>query len=215
MLVRSMSDEMAKCESAWRSFEMLAGPNVHGLKGAQKPSHDAYVRFLHHLYEFYLSAICRDAQDTDWDKRGPSKKPHEAHDQRIASEALRCVNSKIHSIEHDYAPKWENQITYYKGLLPLVCDAKGQLITDFGKAFREVRNHHAGHATVKRPKVSAIAFYRKYHALVYLLFQNTWSWRNARSTVGYDFDLSLPAKPLAHSPIGTNGGHRKREGSPP
>lgn len=194
MLVRSISDEMHKCERAWRRFEALAGPNIHGIGGFQKPTHDAYVDFLHHLYEFYVAAMIRDAKDESWASKITGRKPEEARDERLSVEALRCVKSKIYSIEIKYAPRYENDISYYQKLLSLLQDSAGQLAPNFGQAFRRVRNHHAGHATTDRGEISVLDFFNKYHPLVYLLFQNAWSWRNASSTIGTDFDLCPPKK---------------------
>lgn len=185
-----MADEMQKCQRAWAEFERLAGPNILKIPGFQKPTHDAYVDFVHHLYEFYLAAMRRDAKDTKWDERFPNRDRHEVRDTKFSAEALRCVKSRIHAIEHKYAPAWENDLSYYQELLPLVQDATGTLITTFGTALREVRNHHAAHASLKRSTTSVIEFFKQYHPLVYLLFAAAWTWKNATSSIGEDFDLS-------------------------
>jgi hypothetical protein len=192
-LVQSMSDEMQKCEDAWRSFEKLAPLNVLGVKATRKPAHDVYVRFLHHLYEFYMSAICRDERNTCWDSETSAKKRHEIRDLRVTAETVRCVRSHILAIEKGYAPSWANDARYYKTLLLLVQGERGEPITAFSESFRQVRNSHSGHVSSRRPNVSVIGFYQRYHALVYLLFQNTWSWRNASSTIGHDFNLASPS----------------------
>jgi len=195
-LVAGLEDEAMKCVSAFAKFERLAAGNANGVVLFQKPSHDAYVNFIQHLYEFHKGCFIRERLDTCWFKRSLSKKPEEVMDDAFSVEAWRLLSGIISSIEKGFSPSLENSISYYEQLLLLVerkntRSKVGKLIPDFGKALRDVRNHHGGHVTTRRPEISVLEFYRKYHGLICLLNRNVYTWNSsAGNGIGSDFKLS-------------------------
>lgn len=75
------------------------------------------------------------------------------------------VTSRIDRIRCGKAPSDENDISYYKNLLPIP--------ESFAKDFRMYRNKLAGHASYERTKLLNLTeFYLKYHSYLYFLFKD-------------------------------------------
>lgn len=157
--------EFSLCKDSFEEFSYLAGLNIIGEqdKIITIRCHDAYSRFLNHLYEFYVGCIKRDQNSL-------KKLDHKLLDKILNSEVRKLLLNKIHAIENGYAPSWENHISVYQVEVP----------EDFGEQFRFIRNRTA-HVSIMRanpnPDLSLADFYNQYHSFVCLLYNAAqWLW---------------------------------------
>lgn len=157
--------EFILCKESFEQFSCYAGLNI--IRKQDKITkircHDAYARFLSHLYEFYVGCIKRN-------QRNLKKLDYRLLDKIFNAEVRKLLLNKTHAIENGYAPSWENHISVYQIEVP----------EDFGKQFRWIRNRTA-HVSTKRanpdPDISLVDFYNQYHSFVCLLFNAAqWLW---------------------------------------
>lgn len=184
----TLAHEFLLCKESFDRFIYFSSMNILGKRDKFTiiRSHDAYSRFLSHLYEFYVGCIQKERCDT-------GKIPHGDLDKLFNAEVTRILYSKVHAIENGYAPSWENHISVYQVDVP----------DDFGTQFRRIRNR-TSHVSIKRAEpsseLSLVEFHKKYHKFVYLLFaMPLWSWsaENIEKEDWMsieDFDLSVKAE---------------------
>ena len=96
-------------------------------------AYNAYARFIHHLYEFTLSAIARDRGDT-------TKLQAVDADRYVASYLQRALRKRRDAILDGTAPSWENHISAFPEDIPATLPAD----------FRRTRNIAHGHAGTQR-----------------------------------------------------------------
>lgn len=161
----TLAHEFLLCEESFERFIYFSRMNILGKRDKFTiiRSHDAYSKFLSHLYEFNVGCIKRERCDT-------STIDHKDLDNLLNAEVTRILGQKVHSIRNGYAPPWENQISYYEVTVP----------DDFGEQFRRIRNR-SSHTIIKRVNpgsdLSLVEFNRKYHVFAHLLFKSAqWSW---------------------------------------
>jgi len=163
---KAITHEYYKCRDAFERFRITAEGII--LSGQNKEisyrAYNAYSYFIHHLYEFLMACHARDAGNTSiTNKRGPERT--EYLDSLLIDDAHRVVNARIDRINRGDAPDWENDISHYKGLLPIP--------ENFGEDFRVYRNKVAGHASFERiSELNLTEFYKKYHQHLYLMYRD-------------------------------------------
>jgi hypothetical protein len=155
--------EFNLCKDSFEQFSYFAGLNILGEqdKITKIRCHDAYSRFLNHLYEFYVGCIKRDQNNF-------KRLDYQLLDKIFNVEVRKLLLNKIHAIENGYAPSWESHISVYQVEVP----------EDFGEQFRSIRNRTA-HVSIKRanPDLSLADFYNQYHSFVCLLYNAAqWLW---------------------------------------
>lgn len=161
----AITHEYYKCRDAFEEFRISAENLI--LTGHDKyksyRTYNSYSYFIHHLYEFLLACHGRDFENKDiTDKR---EERNLLIDSLIEEDAIRVVSSRIDRIRCGKAPNDENDISYYKNLLPIP--------ESFAKDFRVYRNKLSGHASYERTKLLNLTeFYLKYHFYLYLLFKD-------------------------------------------
>lgn len=152
-----LAHEFFRCDQAFLDFAELAVVNIGGKsnKRMRLKMFDAYSRFLHHLYEFYV---------------GVMKLPHnrerfkDGRDHAIQTELERAMRVRADRIRAGRASKHENDLAYYEKRIP----------KEFARCFREARNRVA-HADPKRTGIgdslTLPQFYNNYHRYVILLHE--------------------------------------------
>lgn len=133
--------------------------------------HDAYSRFLHHLYEFWLGIVRWKTPKSCWGDAGK-------RDAVITKEAGNAIRRKILVLRETAPPGWEEQVRRLEGSID----------SDFAKHFRLVRNRTA-HALYQRARPSADDltlgdFFLSYHHAVLCLFETAkfaWTVRDIES----------------------------------
>src|ERR1700730_10971936 len=109
----ALKHEFLRCDDAFNDFASSAKIMI--AQGENRriayKTYNAYARFIHHLYEFMLSAVARDRADTaplssDW------------ADRYIASHAQRILTNRREAILNGTAPEWENDISAYPEEIP-------------------------------------------------------------------------------------------------
>jgi hypothetical protein len=133
--------------------------------------HDAYSRFLHHLYEFWLGIVRWKTPKSCW---GDARK----RDAVLTQEAGNAIRRKILVLRKTAPPGWEEHVRRLDGSID----------SDFAKHFRLVRNRTA-HALYQRacPAVNELtlgAFLVRYHYAVLCLFETAkfaWTVRDIES----------------------------------
>ena len=124
-------------------------------------TYNCYVRFIQHLYEFYLGAAARDSLDID-----KLKLSGVAADNYIHSYAARALKKRRDAILDGTAPSWENHISAFPEEIP----------AEFPAEFRHIRNWASVHNSVKRAKRNLTEFYDKYHSIVHIMYFEARSW---------------------------------------
>lgn len=164
-LTTTLVHELALCKESFDRFTYFAGKNIYGddSKKIKIQSYNAYVSFLHHLYEFYIGCIKREFRDTASIKS-------EVSDDVLNKEVEKLLRNKRNAIENGYAPKWENHISVYQVDVP----------KEFASSFRQIRNRTA-HADIKRAapegQLTVGKFYERYHQFIYILYESPhWIW---------------------------------------
>lgn len=170
-LSNALKHEFLRCEDAFRDFEATGTRMIMMAQYAAqigKPiasqdrrqiaykTYNAYSRFIHHLYEFLVGALSRDAQST------ASVDPTTA-ERYIAGHSQRILTNRREAIKNGTAPSWENHISVYPEKIP----------QDFPKDFRQFRNKAIGHVSHERSTLSMSEFYERYHMYLYMLFDET------------------------------------------
>jgi hypothetical protein len=180
-----LAHEFLLCTESFERFAHFGKLNILGKrdKRTKISSHNAYARFLHHLYEFYVGCWKRDRHDT-------SDIHYTMRDKMFNAEVAKLLRNRIDAIKGGYAPVWENHISAYQVDVP----------SNFGEQFRQVRNRTA-HSNIKRSAsgtdLSLAKFYEACHPFVYLLYyagQGMWTVKDIEA---YDwkeieqFDLAV------------------------
>lgn len=161
-LAIAMQHEYLRCRDAFEDFTRQAGMLI--LRGQSRPlaysAYNAYARFIHHLYEFLLSAIARE--------RGSAAKIHYLDaEQRIMAEAQRAVTARRDAIVARRAHWAENDLAAYPETVPPA----------FARDFRRHRNIALAHVALERSALSLSDFYASYHPFLYLIYADAhWSW---------------------------------------
>jgi len=193
-LTTTLVHEMFLCKASFEEYAKLAQMNIMGYKGKELKvrCHDAYARFLTHLYEFYVGCIQRD-------RRSLASVDNKLIDRMLTGEVRKLLRHREEAILNGTAPSWENHISVYQVEVP----------ESFGEQFRKIRNRTA-HASVKRSvpgdEITLAGFYSSYHKFVYLLFYHgQWLWtvsdieaHNWRAIE--DFDLAVRSREAFNDP---------------
>jgi len=184
-LTTTLVHEMFLCTNSFDLFASLAARNILGARDKRTKilCHDAYARFLSHLFEFYVGCIQRDRGSTSSVDSG-------IIDRTLTVEVRKLLKNKVDAIKGGYAPSWENHVSVYQVEVP----------DEFGVHFRKIRNRTA-HASIKRSNpvddLTLAEFYRRYHGFVYLLYrsgQRLWRVDNIEAhhwRAIEEFDLSV------------------------
>lgn len=144
-------------------------------------AYNAYASFIIHLYEFLISLHARDLGLTEIKNKGGRQK-YEILDSLIQSTANKVVKNRIYMIEKGLAPKFENDIEFYKKLLPIP--------DDFSKQFRQTRNKISGHVTYERiKKIDLTKFYETNHTYLYLMYRDCGDFWSNRSNEFPELEL--------------------------
>lgn len=156
-----LQHEFLRCDDAFADFEQAATNMI--FQGENRRiayrTYNAYARFLHHLYEFVLSAVARERHDT-------TQLGHEMKDKYIASHTQRILSNRRHAVLNGTAPSWENDISAFPEKIP----------PTFAAEFRQVRNVVYGHALAARATLNLSDFYSRNHMYVYMLYQDIKKW---------------------------------------
>lgn len=159
-----LAHEYFRCDQAFLDFAELSIVNIGGKseKRLRLKMFDAYSRFLHHLYEFYLGI-----SKLHYNR----KRATGGIDILIQDEVERIMRVRAERIRQGRAPRWENGLSYYEKTVP----------AEFAMHFRQTRNRIA-HATAGRAGANGALtlpeFYHKYHRYVYLLYEEAeWLWK--------------------------------------
>lgn len=173
-LCKALTHEFLRCDDAFSEFFAHAQVMI-ARKDQDKRTayrcYNAYVRFLHHLYEFQLGAVARDRLNT-------ASLDHIMAGKYIMSEIERIMENRRDNIRSGTAPAWENDLSYYEGRVP----------ADFADRFRDLRNKSSGHVKYERAKLNVSEFYRDYHKYVYLMYFEAKSWWGRRKDAFPDLD---------------------------
>ena len=163
---RAITHEYYKCRDAFEQFRIVAEKII--LTGQSREisyrAYNAYSYFIHHLYEFLMACHARGSGNTSiTNKKGKERTKY--LDSLIEKDIRKIVTMRIERIKRGDAPSWENDISYYEGLLPIP--------SDFSSEFRTYRNKVSGHASYERiAELDLTKFYQKYHAYLYLLYKD-------------------------------------------
>lgn len=162
----TLKHEFLRCDDAFNEFASSAKIMIgqgENRRIAYK-TYNAYAKFIHHLYEFMLSAVAREREDTaqlssDW------------ADRYIASHTQRILTNRREAILNTTAPAWENQFSAYPEKIPLA----------FAAEFRQARNIASGHATFKRSNCNLTDFHARNHMCLYMINYDIGSWWGRQS----------------------------------
>ena len=156
-LASALKHEFLRCSDAFEDFAASAKLSLVKPKDRRIAfrTYNAYGRFIHHLYEFYLGAAARDRQDN-------ATLSAELAERYIHSYAQRALNIRREAILDGSAPSWENHISYYPEKIP----------DGFPREFRKFRNVVSGHVTGERVTLSLTDFYERNHKFLGILFQH-------------------------------------------
>ncbi|RYE50093.1 MAG: hypothetical protein EOP21_04595 [Hyphomicrobiales bacterium] len=173
-LCKALKHEFLRCQEAFEEFAIKSKIMFVRNDGDRRTAYscyNAYVRFIHHLYEFEMGAVIRDRLDT-------GNIAHTLADKYILSEMHRILRNRREAIIDGSAPDWENDLSYYPSQPP----------SDFAEKFRKIRNKSSGHVSYERPKMNITDFYRDYHKFVYLMYFEARSWWGRQFDVFPDLD---------------------------
>jgi hypothetical protein len=177
-LATVLAHEFFLCKESFEYCETFFKKNImgHRSKSIKIKCHNAYSRFLHHLYEFYVGCFKREINDM-------KKIKHDLLDKLFNNEVKKLLRNKEHSIKNNYAPSWENHVSVYQVSVP----------EDFGTQFRKIRNRTA-HVDIQRsePTLSLARFYDTYHSFIYLLYESAQAWWEIKNIE--EFDLAIQNK---------------------
>jgi len=166
----ALKHEFLRCEDAFKDFERSAHvmimkaqadktagvtPTAHDSRFIAYKTYNAYVRFIHHLYEFMVGALARDTGTT-------AQIESQRAELYIMSQANRILQGRRSAILNGTAPKWENHISVYPESVP----------PEFAYQFRTFRNKLSGHVKHERSTMSLSEFYDKYHMYLYMIYWN-------------------------------------------
>jgi hypothetical protein len=157
----ALKHEYLRCDDAFNDFASSAKIMIE--EGENRriayKAYNAYARFVHHLYEFMLSAVARDRGDT-------AQLSAEWADKYMASHFQRILTNRRQDILNGTAPAWENHISAYPENIPPT------LATEF----RRVRNIASAHALPARSDLNLSDFYARNHMYLYMLYYDIRSW---------------------------------------
>jgi hypothetical protein len=169
-LASMLKHEFLRCADAYDDFAESAKIVVE--KGDNRriafKTYNAYARFIHHLYEFFLGAAAIDRGDD-----APSKAA-ELAERYISSYAQRALTNRREAILNGTAPPYENHISYFPETIP----------SGFAREFRKFRNVVSGHVSGERATLNLSDFYARNHKFLGIMFRDAGShW----GTIGDDF----------------------------
>lgn len=155
----ALKHEFLRCDDAFHAFE-VAALNLVAAEGDRRfayTAYNAYARFVHHLYEFLISAASRELKNV-------SSLPAVVADQWIAMYTQRVLTNAREAIisGRDPSRKLEN--------IPV------RVPLHFPREFRSCRHVAIGHASYKRASMSLSAFFNDNHGYLYLLYADAGSW---------------------------------------
>lgn len=162
----SLKHEFLRCDDAFNDFAASATTMIRlgeGRRIAYK-TYNAYARFIHHLYEFYMGAAARDFRNAD-------QLSAETAERYVASQTQRILTNRREAILNGTAPIWENHISHFPENIP----------PSFPAEFRRLRNVASGHVSIKRSKLSLTEFYDKHHKYVHMLYLEAKNWWGTRT----------------------------------
>ncbi len=174
-LTVTAAHDYLRAQAAWELFLQLSSDNINGKEDKRHllAMYDAYARFVHHLYEFYVACIKRNRQST-------SDIPHPERDRILQVEASKLMNNRAARIRRGDAPSLENSPEYYETPVPPY----------FAEHFRTVRNRTA-HADYRRSLptsgISLADFFRQYHRYILLLFEEAHFVWNVKDVENFDW----------------------------
>lgn len=158
-LKATMVHELFLCSERISEFKMLAfaDSSSRRSKAWKVRRHDAYSKFIHHLFEFWVAAAQRNALST-------KSLPSDVLDELLTLEARKAIRNRRDAIEHFKPVGWERSIQLLR-----------EVDNDFGKHFRLVRNRtaHVSHRRAQ-PGVDDITlgqFFIRFHHAVAALFE--------------------------------------------
>jgi hypothetical protein len=157
----ALKHEFLRCDDAFSDFAAAGTMMItHGEnRRIAYKTYNAYARFIHSLYEFFLGAIARERHDT-------KQLPADMADKYVASETQRALNKRREAILNGTAPSWENDLIYYPEAIP----------PEFAQAFRRCRNKVSAHVTHERSNLNLSEFYDKYHKFLGILYHEAKNW---------------------------------------
>lgn len=159
----ALKHEFLCCHDAFKKFEAFATVII--IKGSNPwlsyKAHNAYSKFVHHLYEFMVAAYARDAGNTKITNKKANGKAR-AIEAYINRHAQRVLTNRRAAILTGAAPSYENDLSYYPETIP----------RGFAEEFRRLRNRHA-HATHQRSALSLASFYETHHKYLHLLYKES------------------------------------------
>jgi hypothetical protein len=186
-LKATMVHELFICSERISEFKMLAFADsaTRRLKAWKIRRHDAYSRFIHHQYEFWVAAAKRDALNT-------ASVRFDVLDELLTLEAQKAIRNRHHSMEYLKPADWGVAIRLLK-----------EVDDDFGKHFRLVRNRTA-HASHRRAQsnvddLTLGEFFIHFHQAVAILFETAkfaWTVKNVEEFEWMEietFDLAVSA----------------------
>lgn len=102
----ALKQEFLRCDDAFNEFAASARMMI--VQGENRriayKTYNAYAPFVHHLYEFMLTAIARDRKDT-------TQLSAVWKDKYMASHFQRVLTNRRQAILDGTAPAWENHIS--------------------------------------------------------------------------------------------------------
>src|SRR5664279_4400054 len=149
----ALKHEFLRCDEAFNQFASAATILI--TQGDDRRlaynAYNAYARFIHHLYEFAMSAIARERNDT-------TKLRAVDSDRYLASYLQRALKKRRDAILDGTAPSWENHISAFPENIPATLAAD----------IRRARNIACGHAGIERSKLNLSDFYERYHKFLHI-----------------------------------------------
>jgi hypothetical protein len=156
-LSTALKHEFMRCDDSFSDFVAAAKASLVVCEDRQAAfkTYNAYARFIHHLYEFFLGAARRDRSET-------SQLSPELAEQYITSYAQRALTNRREAILNGTAPSWENHISYFPEEIP----------PSFAREFRRFRNVVAGHVLAERTSLDLSDFYERNHKFLGILYRS-------------------------------------------
>jgi hypothetical protein len=109
----ALKHEFLRCDEAFNQFAAAAKILItrEDDRRLAYNAYNAYARFIHHLYEFAMSAIARDRNDTKQMRAVDA-------DRYLASYLQRALKKRRDAILDGTAPSWENHISAFPENIP-------------------------------------------------------------------------------------------------